>query len=95
MYELQTHVAALEKELAVWRTGESVPESEWVLGLPGMYVKPVGGMVTALSNETLPESTSDEKEEFLKRENELAIVQQRLPIHAPRLPRWLQPYWLP
>ncbi|CAO3685378.1 unnamed protein product [Umbelopsis ramanniana] len=78
----QTYIAALEGEVSVWRTGGTVPEDKWV-----SIEKIKNGDFSALPpasgfKSPIPEDTSrpatpatvlekDEREEFLKRENEL------------------------
>lgn len=78
----QTYIAALEGEVNVWRTGGTVPEGKWVTmdkvskgdfaGLP-----PAPGFKSPVSDEgsrpatPVPTLEKDEREEFIKRENEL------------------------
>ena len=99
----QKYIAALEAELAQWRTGEQVPESDWVaLGKPGAAaaaakktptspvpptpattsrsMTPVNPSLEGLRSEleSRPQTPTvigldkDEREEFLRRENELS-----------------------
>lgn len=78
----QTYIAALEGEVNVWRAGNSVPEEKWVTmdkvskgdfkALP-----PAQGFKSPVSEELSRPSTpaivleKDEREEYMKRENEL------------------------
>ncbi|CDS09931.1 Putative Kinesin heavy chain [Lichtheimia ramosa] len=78
----QTYIAALEGEVNVWRTGGTVPEDKWVTmdkvskgdfnALP-----PAPGFKSPVSDEgsrpatPVPVLEKDEREEFIKRENEL------------------------
>ncbi|KAI9279499.1 kinesin heavy chain [Umbelopsis sp. AD052] len=78
----QTYIAALEGEVSVWRTGGTVPEDKWVSidkiksgdfsALP-----PASGFKSPIPEDTSRPATpatvleKDEREEFLKRENEL------------------------
>lgn len=78
----QTYIAALEGEVNVWRTGGTVPEEKWVTlekitkgdfnALP-----PAPGFKSPVSDEgsrpptPVPVLEKDEREEFIKRENEL------------------------
>lgn len=73
----QTYCVSLETELGIWRSGGRVAESDWVSlqnlkevtlqlrdSAPDVSTPPLATPISAWS--------SDEKEEFLKRENELA-----------------------
>lgn len=78
----QTYIAALEGEVGIWRTGGNVPEEKWVSiekikqgdfsALP-----PASGFKSPVPDDTSRPATpatvleKDEREEFLKRENEL------------------------
>jgi kinesin family protein 5 len=78
----QTYIAALEGEVSIWRTGGTVPEDKWVSiekiksgdfsALP-----PASGFKSPVPDDTSRPATpatvleKDEREEFLKRENEL------------------------
>ncbi|KAG2216279.1 hypothetical protein INT45_003910 [Circinella minor] len=78
----QTYIAALEGEVNVWRTGGTVPEDKWVTmdkvskgdftALP-----PAPGFKSPISDEgsrpatPVPVLEKDERDEFIKRENEL------------------------
>ena len=77
--DLRTHITGIESELAEWRAGTSVPESNWwpFLGTgtaPGMPVQRESSS-TSLNKEadkSVNTMSEDEKEEFLRRENELS-----------------------
>ncbi|ORX44926.1 kinesin heavy chain [Hesseltinella vesiculosa] len=77
----QTYISALEGEVNVWRTGGSVPEDRWVTmekiskgdfsALP-----PAPGFKSPVSEDSRPATPAivlekDERDELLKRENEL------------------------
>ncbi|KAI9313464.1 kinesin heavy chain [Dichotomocladium elegans] len=78
----QTYISALEGEVTIWRSGNSVPEDRWVTfdkvskgdfkALPPAqgFKTPVGGED---SRPTTPAIVleKDEREEYMKRENEL------------------------
>ncbi|EWC46073.1 kinesin heavy chain [Drechslerella stenobrocha 248] len=82
MYTFQEYVSSLEGEVSVWRSGESVTRDRWVVptsaveaiihqaAQPASATGPRGdrGSVGATPTVMLDK---DEKEEFLKRENEL------------------------
>jgi len=81
----QTYIAALEGEIGQWRSGNSVPADKWVtmekMGTAGA-TPPTNPQVEATRRDSLildssrpntpaPLLEKDEREEFLKRENEL------------------------
>ncbi|RUS19784.1 kinesin heavy chain [Endogone sp. FLAS-F59071] len=81
----QTYIAALEGEVSLWRSGQSVPETQWVTlekinkGESGPASPPPTAPIPAfkaLMDDSRPATPAivlekDEREEFLKRENEL------------------------
>lgn len=74
--ELQTHIDALGTELNIWRTGGSVPEAEYVtfenFSSIATPVKEFVDNITARSQTPASQPISaDERDEFLKRENDL------------------------
>ncbi|KAJ3007907.1 hypothetical protein HKX48_008876 [Thoreauomyces humboldtii] len=83
---MQTYCHALEKELNVWRSGGTVPEKEWVTALNAAMSAPEVRSVTEAPPTPLPSSIvdagrpptpavavlDDEREDFLRRENELS-----------------------
>ncbi|EGF83199.1 hypothetical protein BATDEDRAFT_18361 [Batrachochytrium dendrobatidis JAM81] len=85
--ELESQIVSIEKELVSWRAGQTVPESEWVTlsgktasaGLSPATVAPaLLDIAVSRASATTPSSTTalaisdDDREEFLRRENELA-----------------------
>lgn len=98
----QTYVAALEAELAVWRSGGHVPQSDWATAdkaasgataakrptstasttpsTPGRSMTPINPALVDLRNdlESRPQTPTvigldkDERDDFLRRENELS-----------------------
>ncbi|KND01940.1 uncharacterized protein SPPG_02448 [Spizellomyces punctatus DAOM BR117] len=76
---LQSYSNALEGELSIWRSGGTVPEKDWVT--PQNYLQDrastvvpppsVADVVARSSTPALP-IADDEREDFLKRENELS-----------------------
>ncbi|KAI8594011.1 P-loop containing nucleoside triphosphate hydrolase protein [Geranomyces variabilis] len=81
---MQTYCHALEQEINVWRSGGTVPEKDWVSALdlanPPSETKPAPTAplpvpsVADLTRSSTPAilTTDDEREEFLRRENELS-----------------------
>ncbi|KAL1922387.1 uncharacterized protein VTP21DRAFT_9926 [Calcarisporiella thermophila] len=80
----QQYIAALEGEISQWRAGEQVPESEWITmdkvvsgSLPTQLAANPAVKAIAQQEESRPATPAsvplekDEREEFLKRENEL------------------------
>lgn len=78
----QAYISALEGEVNVWRTGGSIPEDKWVTMdkiTKGDYnaLPPAPGFKSPISDESSRPSTpsialeKDEREELLKRENDL------------------------
>nr|KAJ3416656.1 hypothetical protein HK105_001192 [Polyrhizophydium stewartii] len=83
--ELEGQVAAIEKELSLWRAGQTVPESEWVkisasstTAAAAEAAPAADGIAPALLDIVASKSVAavplenDEREDFLRRENELA-----------------------
>jgi len=93
--QYQTYIAALEAELAVWRSGGSVPQNEWAAPdkaitnakkptsptpTPARSGTPINPIIEHLRGdlESRPQTPTvvgldkDEREDFLKRENELS-----------------------
>ena len=96
--QFQAYIAALEAELAIWRSGGSVDQSEWAsqekAGTPAApkkaptpstpssvrSVTPINPVIESLRGEidsrpqtpTVVGLDKDEREEFLRRENELS-----------------------
>jgi kinesin family protein 5 len=98
----QTYVAALEAELAVWRSGGHVPQNDWATAdkaasgttatkrptsttsttpsTPGRSMTPINPALVDLRNdlESRPQTPTvvgldkDERDDFLRRENELS-----------------------
>ncbi|KAI8379311.1 kinesin heavy chain [Radiomyces spectabilis] len=77
----QTYIAALEGEVNVWRTGGSVPEDKWVTMdkiTKGDFnaLPPAAGFKSPIDDSSRPATPAivlekDERDELLKRENEL------------------------
>lgn len=94
--QYQTYIAALEAELAIWRSGGSVQQSEWAApdkantntkkptsptpSTPARSGTPINPIIESLRGdlESRPQTPTvvgldkDEREDFLKRENELS-----------------------
>jgi kinesin family protein 5 len=92
--QYQTYIAALEAELAIWRSGGSVPQNEWAApdkanakkptsptpSTPARSGTPINPIIENLRSdlESRPQTPTvvgldkDEREDFLKRENELS-----------------------
>lgn len=94
--QYQTYIAALEAELAVWRSGGNVPQNEWVASdkaiatakkptsptpsTPARSGTPINPIIESLRGDldsrpqtpTVVGLDKDEREDFLKRENELS-----------------------
>ncbi|KAJ3330044.1 hypothetical protein HDU76_006540 [Blyttiomyces sp. JEL0837] len=77
---LQTYVSSLEGEVKIWRSGGTVPQSEWVVSPTGVMEGDAPVVASAIPASVLetraptpaPPIVDDEREEFLKRENDLA-----------------------
>lgn len=94
--QYQTYIAALEAELAIWRSGGSVPQNEWAASdktianakkptsptpsTPARSGTPINPIIESLRGDldsrpqtpTVVGLDKDEREDFLKRENELS-----------------------
>jgi kinesin family protein 5 len=69
------YCALLEGEVVIWRSGGTVPDSEWVsLQNINRASSPSKDLVAAPSRPSTPSTAlgSDERDEFLKRENEIS-----------------------
>ncbi|RUP44910.1 kinesin heavy chain [Jimgerdemannia flammicorona] len=83
----QAYIAALEGEVGCWRAGQTVPEQQWVsfdkiskgegaTSAPATPVAPAPAFKALMMDDSRPATPAivlekDEREEFLKRENEL------------------------
>jgi kinesin family member 5 len=68
----QKYIAALEAELAIWRGGGKVEEADWAS--PAKSVAPTSSAAPARTptSPTVVALEKDEREDFLRRENELS-----------------------